>query len=58
VKVQTTSNRSFGQFGGGFGVTDGNALAMSGIPPRCQEISAGPGWVITRSTSFFSSPAP
>ena len=52
------SNRPFGQFDGGFGVTDGNALAMSGIPPCCQEISVGPGWVITCSTSFFSSPAP
>jgi hypothetical protein len=36
------SNRSSGQSDGGFGVTDGNALAMSGIPPCCQEISVGP----------------
>ena len=58
VKVQTTSNRSSGQSDGGFGDTDGKAFAMSGIPPCCQEISVGPGWVIASSTSFFSWPAP
>jgi hypothetical protein len=52
------SKRSSGHSEGGFGVTDGKALAMSGIPPCCQEISVGPGWVITYWTSFFSSPAP